>query len=38
MHGTNEWIESGVFDDGQEHDKLCFIRSVFLQGVLLMDR
>ncbi len=38
----NAWdhrmIESGVFDDGQEHDTLCFIRSIFLQGLLLMDK
>ncbi len=38
----NAWdhrmIESEVFEHAREHNVLCFVRSVFLQGLLLMDK
>lgn len=37
---SNAWdsrmVKEGVFDLAEKRDKLCFIRSVFLQGLLLM--
>ena len=38
----NAWdhrmIDSGIFEYAKEHNVLCFVRSVFLQGVLLMNK
>ncbi|HPN84226.1 MAG TPA: aldo/keto reductase [Victivallales bacterium] len=37
----NAWdqrmIESGVFADAKSKDKLCFVRSIYLQGLMLMS-
>ena len=34
----NRMIESGIFELAQKNNTLCFVRSIFLQGVLIMSK